>query len=162
MHDKTKRPRGTGSLAVRTDAAGRDTWYGRFWVNGRLAKRRLGRKRPPGEKVGMTRSQAEAALRRLMLETAAAPPGQSERLSIEEAGKRYIRHLEAIGRKRSTIDDYRGTLRVHLAPFFGGRAMSAITRTDVEAFIATKQRASKAPKSIRNWLSLLHSVFVYA
>ena len=62
---RPRRARGTGSLSTRRDKAGRDTWYGRFWVNGRLVKRRIGLKRPPGEKVGLTRAQAEAALRKV-------------------------------------------------------------------------------------------------
>jgi site-specific recombinase XerD len=33
---------------------------------------------------------------------------------------------------------------------------------DVEDFMRAKRREGKSPKSIRNWLSLLHSIFVYS
>jgi integrase len=157
---RPRRARGTGSLSTRRDKAGRETWYGRFWLNGRLVKRRLGLKRPPGEKYGLTRSQAEAGLRRLMQEAAAAPP-LVERLSVSEAGERYVGHLERIGRKRATLEAYESTLRVHLAPFFAGRSLDAVTARDVEAFIDAKRRVGKQPKSIRNWLSLLNAIYVH-
>jgi integrase len=157
---RPRRARGTGSLTARRDTAGRDTWYGRFWLNGRLVKRRIGLKRPAGEKHGLTRSQAEAELRRLMQEAAAAPP-VVERLNVAEAGERYIDHLERIGRKRATLEAYESTLRVHLAPFFAGRSLDAVIARDIEAFIDTKRRESKQPKSIRNWLSLLNAIYVH-
>jgi integrase len=157
---KPRRARGTGSLSARRDKAGRETWYGRFWVGGRLVKRRIGLKRPRGEKYGLTRSQAEAALRRLMDDAAAGPP-VSERLSVAEAGERYLEHLAGVGRKRATLEAYESTLRVHLAPCFAGRSLDAVSPRDVEAFIDAKRREGKQPKSVRNWLSLLNAIFVH-
>ena len=57
------RPRGTGSLLRHTHRNGAETWYGRWWVDGRQVMRRLGPVRPPRSRTGLTRSQAEAALR---------------------------------------------------------------------------------------------------
>ncbi len=34
-----RRSYGTGSLDVRTDSAGRETWYGKWHANGRRVKR---------------------------------------------------------------------------------------------------------------------------
>ena len=42
-----------------------------------------------------------------------------EDLTLDEAGRRHVDRLELLGRKRSTLMDYRSTLRVHLVPFFG-------------------------------------------
>jgi hypothetical protein len=39
-----RRPAGTGSLFTRTDAAGRESWYGKLRVGGRQVKRKLGAK----------------------------------------------------------------------------------------------------------------------
>src|SRR3954447_5425134 len=70
------RPRGTGSLSIRRDKAGRETWYGKWRdADGRQVKRALGPKRLAGTRIGMTRSQAEASLRRAMeTDRAASPP----------------------------------------------------------------------------------------
>src|SRR3954454_13375400 len=69
-----RRSYGTGSLFVRRDSAGQETWYAQFRSGGRLVKRSLGRKRALGTRDGLTQAQAEAAFRRLVNETAAAPP----------------------------------------------------------------------------------------
>jgi integrase len=159
--EKTRRPRGTGSLTVHRDSGGRETWYGSFYVGGRRVKRRIGPKRETGTRKGLTRTQAEAALRRLNEDAEPAPP-VVERLTVEEAGERYLRELESLGRKPSTMGDYRSTLRVHLAPFFGEKALNEIHKADVRDFMVAKRREGKAAKSIRNWLSLLHSIFAFA
>src|SRR5215831_5960228 len=114
---KQARPRGTGHLKLRRDRAGRGTWYAKFHVHGQQVMRVLGPARQAGSKVGLTKAQAEAALRRAIESERAAPP-VAERLEVGEAGRRYLLHLETLGRKRSTLMDYESTLRVHLTPFF--------------------------------------------
>jgi integrase len=78
---------------------------------------------------------------------------------VAEAGERYITHLTALGRKRSTLQDYESTLRVHLAPRFGSMGLERIGPEHVEAFIATKRAEGRAPKSVLNYLGFLHSLF---
>ncbi|MGH2984569.1 MAG: tyrosine-type recombinase/integrase [Solirubrobacterales bacterium] len=82
-------------------------------------------------------------------------------VDVREAGERLIEHLTSLGRKRSTLGNYESYLRVHLAPFFGERALNRIGRGDVEAFIAAKRREGREAKSILNYLGLLHSIFDY-
>src|SRR5262245_41360786 len=110
---KQLRPRGTGHLKLRRDRAGRGTWYGKFHVHGRQVMRKLGPARQPGSKVGLTKAQAEGALRRAIESERAALP-IAERLGVGEAGRRYLAHLEMLGRKRATLMDYESALRVHL------------------------------------------------
>ena len=81
-----------------------------------------------------------------------------EELSLEEAGRRHVDRLELLGRKRSTLMDYRSTLRVHLVPFFGDVPIAAITAGQIERYLTVKLRAGRAPKSIRNDLGLLFGV----
>ena len=83
------------------------------------------------------------------------------RLDIEAAGQRFIGQLRALGRKKSTLEDYESTLRVHLVPFFGERPLEAIDVSLVEEFIFTELERGKAPKSVRNYLGLLHSILAY-
>jgi integrase len=80
----------------------------------------------------------------------------------EQAGARYLAHLAAIVRRRSTLGDYESYLRVHLVPFFGDLPLDKVARSHVEGLIAEKITDGRAPKSVRNYVGLLHGVFVYA
>jgi site-specific recombinase XerD len=51
---------------------------------------------------------------------------------------------------------------VHLAPFFGATPLEEIDEEDVDALIAYERSEGKAPKSIRNWVGFLHSIFAFA
>lgn len=145
---------------MRRDSTGAETWYGLWWVGDRRMKRRLGPKRKSGTREGLTRAQAERELRR-RIETES--PTRLERSStVEEAGHLLLAHLESLGRKRSTLGEYESYLRVHLAPFFGERPLTRVRREDVESFMAAKRREGKAPKSIHNYVGLLHGIFAFA
>jgi integrase len=156
-----KRSYGSGRLFVRVDAAGVESWYGSWRVGGRRVKRRLGAKRRSSSADGLTRTQAEAELRRLMA-TARVVPGASRR-TVAEAGAAYVEHLEHVmERKRTTIADYRGYLRRHLAPFFGGRPLDKIDRARVESYLLVKKREGLSAKTIQNHLNFLNGIFVFA
>jgi integrase len=156
-----KRSYGSGSLFVREDKRGHETWYAKVRIGGRQAKRALGPKRQAGSRQGLTRSQAEARLRQLIDHLAAAP-AVAERLTVDDAGGRFLVHLAARGRKHSTLGDYESYLRVHLAPFFADLPLAKVTRLQVEGFIAEKLADGRAPKSVRNYVGLLHAIFAYA
>jgi len=151
---------GTGSLSVRRDARGVESWYGQWWIGRRRVTRKVALKRQQGSRRGFTRAQAERELQRLIDRDLVAPI--DDHVTVEEAGDRLIDHLTSLGRKRSTITEYRSFLRVHLAPHFADKAMDSIGPRDVEGFIAARRREGKATKSILNYLGLLHSIFVYA
>jgi integrase len=161
MHSESTqpRPRGTGSLLRHAHRSGGETWYGKWWVNGGQVMRRLGSVRA-GTRDGLTRSQAEAALRRAIEDSQTNRP-LSERLDLAEAGRRYLENREAIGLKPGTLTDYESYLRVHLLPFFGRRALEQITPDEVEAFIAAKRQEGKAVKSILNYVGLLNTLFAH-
>jgi len=157
----SRRFHGSGSLYTRVDGRGRVSWYAQFRVGPRQVKRRLGPRREAGGRDGLTRSQAEARLRRL-LEEAQAAPALPERLTVADVGERLIRHLRSLGRKPSTVEGYESYLRVHLEPFFGQLPLEKLRPADVEAFIAERREQGCAPKSIRNYLGLLHSIYEFA
>src|SRR4051794_30559570 len=115
----TKRAAGTGAILVHKAKNGSETYYGQFRHDGRLVKRKLGLKRAPGTRDGLTRPQAERQLRRLM-DDHEARPAVAERLTVEQAGQRLIAHLTAKGRKTSTLMSYDSVLRTHLVPAFPG------------------------------------------
>ncbi|HEX6490806.1 MAG TPA: tyrosine-type recombinase/integrase [Gaiellaceae bacterium] len=158
---KARRPRGTGCLFLRRDAAGRETWYAKYFAGGRQVKRALGLRRQPGSGLGLTRAQAEAELRRLLQTVSSAPPLR-ERVDLAEAGARYLERLALLGRRPSTLADYESILRVHLVPFFGGRSLEGIGPEQVEAYVGLKLQQGRAVKTVLNQLRLLHGIFAFA
>jgi integrase len=157
----SRRSYGTGSLYVRTDNAGRETWYGHWRANGRQIKRRIGPKRVDAGRGGLTRTQAEAELRRLIGETQVRPRAR-ERLSVDEVARRYRLDAERRGRKRSTVQNIESETRVHLVPFFGDRALDAITAEDVVDLVIVLEDKDLAPKTIRNVVATLSALFNFA
>lgn len=156
MATKTRRAPGAGHLFIRKSGAGLESWYGKWTVEGRQIKRKIGPKRAPGGAKGLTRAEAERALRRLMEDDNVAP---SERLDVSTAGRRLIDHLEAMGRKKATTEAYDSLLRIHLTPFFAGRSLDAIRPEDLEAFIRKESADGSSAKTIRNALGFLHSIY---
>lgn len=156
-----RRSYGTGSLIVRTDARGGEAWHAKVRAGRRQVWRKLGDKRAPGSRHGLTRTQAEARLRKLIEELERAPV-VVERLTVEDIGTRYLTHLTTLGRRRSTLADYESYLRVHLVPFFGNVPLDKVCRNDIDDFVAEMLADGKAPKSVRNYLGFLHSLLAYA
>lgn len=157
---EVRRPQGTGSLLVRRDRTGRETWYGKWRVGNRQTMRALGPRRAPGEAVGLTRRQAEEQLRRLIGEERGRP--LEERLTLAQLAERFLAHKETVGLRRSTLRDYASHLRVHLIPFFGGRSVDAVTPIEVEAFMRAQLRRGLSRKSVDHHLGLLSSVYRFA
>ncbi len=62
--DDTRRSYGTGSLYTRTSSTGVERWYGRWRAGGQQHGSRIGLKRVPATREGLTRAQAEKELRR--------------------------------------------------------------------------------------------------
>jgi integrase len=156
-----RRSYGTGSLVVRADGNGTETWYGLWRTGRRRVKRALGPKRASGSRDGLTRTQAEAELRRRMQgETVVV--GRAERKTVAEAGERYVEHLATVKRrKRTTIADYRGYLRRHLVPYFGERTLDRIEPDHLERYMHEKL-ATLSPKTVTNHLTFLHGLFAFA
>ena len=106
----TKRSYRSGRAYARTDANGREMFYGSWWANGRRMNRRLGVKRPRGSREGLTATQAEERLRELIAETEPTAT-RRDRLTLSEAGARYRRHLEKGGRTRAADAGIKSTAR---------------------------------------------------
>lgn len=156
-----RRSYGTGSLYTRADKAGREMWYGRWWSGGSQCKRRIGAVRVPSSPAGLTRTQAEKVLRKLMGETQTRAP-VGERLCLEELGERYVRDLERLGRKRSTLTAVRSALDVRLVPFFGDKGLDSYKDKDVQRFVTLLEGDGLSNKTIRNYVGVLSSLLRYA
>jgi integrase len=156
-----RRSYGSGRVYVRTDSAGRETFYGSWWANARRVNRRLGVKRARGSREGLTAAQAEAELRRLMGEVT-PNAAQGDRLDVAEVGRRYRKHLEALGRKRSTLAAAEMVLRVWIEPHLGGRALESVRSEDVEDMMRAMTAEGVGAKSIRNYIGTLSALYRYA
>lgn len=161
MNPSERRGYGTGSLLAYTGAGGKETWYGRWYVGRKRVKRRIGPKRKPGGRKGLTRKQAEAELRRLMVAEQPPPVGRVE-LSLTEAAEHMLRHLEALDRKPTTLETYRSLLRTHLALRLGDVPIEEVTPRQVEALAAEMREEGKAAKTRLNALKLLSQIFAFA
>lgn len=169
--ESTRRSYGTGSLYVRADAAGREVFYGRWRDEGRQVKRAVGLVRQKGSSEGLTRQQAEKALRALIVASRPAD-GPARAKTFEEVADRYVAHLEALGRKPSTIQDVRSHLRHWLRPHFAERNVDRITVEDVDRLVAAMRKGERpsglglskplGPKTVRNIIGNLSAVLAYA
>jgi integrase len=155
-----RRSYGSGRVYIRSDSAGREAYYGSWWSNGRRVNRKLGPKRARGSREGLTAAQAEAELRRLMRDVQSAPP--IDRLDVSEVGQRYLAHLKALGRKRSTLTAVEMALRVWIEPHLGGRALARVRPEDVEDMMRAMVAAGVGAKSIRNYVGTLSAIFRYS
>lgn len=160
MVAKARRSYGTGSLYVHTGKAGTKTWYGRWYSGGKRTRHVIGLKREAGSREGLTRSEAEAELRRLMHEAQMAKDRTS--LTVATVGERLLRHLEIVGRKPTTLATYRSTLETHLLPAFGTLPLGEVDPERIENLMAAMQESGKAAKTRANALVLLHQLFHFA
>jgi integrase len=155
-----RRSYGTGSLYARRDGRGRESWYGRWWLGGERIKRKIGPKRQPGSRDGLTRAQAERELQRRI---ESERPVVRSRLTIERAGDLYLRHLEhVVERKPTTVADYRSMLRSHIEPFFGLKPLERVDEEQLSAYVVAKKREGLATKTISNHMVFMHGLFAFA
>ena len=81
------------------------------------------------------------------------------RRTVADAGGALLEHLEAIGRAKSHRETVESHLRVHIVPAIGRVAVDRLEEEHITRMVAGLRRAGKAPKTIRNILSTLHSVY---
>jgi integrase len=151
MSGRGPRAYGTGAIYIKHGA-----YYGR-WVtaDGGRANRRLGRARRPGGQDGLTMKEAEARLRELIDEVDhVSDPSRT----VADAGRALLEHLEAVGRSKSHRETAESHLRVHIEPTIGRVPIDRLDDERITRMAAGMRRAGKAPKTVRNVLSTLHSV----
>ena len=153
---RNRRAYGTGSLYIENGI-----YYGRWrTADGGNANRRVGPVRAPGTSQGLTKRQAEAKLREMM-DGAHGRVAAAPKRTIEHVGSLQAASLAAQGRKVSHVETLESHVRVHLAPFFGTAQISRIDAVDVERLMAKLRKQGLAPKTIKNVLGSLHSIFDY-
>ncbi|MEJ7787870.1 MAG: site-specific integrase [Solirubrobacteraceae bacterium] len=149
-----RRAYGTGTLRV-VRGSWIASWYG---SDGRRMQRKVGVARTEGRSDGMTKAQAEQALRRMREIGLKREVASGQRVTMAEAGIELCRRLELKGRKKSHRMTVESDLRNHITPFFARGTLDRITPEDIERYIAAKQH-TLAIKTIRNHVGTMHSVF---
>jgi integrase len=149
-----KRAYGTGTLYEKEGA-----WWGRWrTANGRRPHRKVGPARTSG-RDGLTKKQAEQALREMIL---ASNAGARSRGSLDPTvgamGAALVAKLRGHGRKRSTIESVEGHLRVHITPLLGELPVSSVEDGDIVRLVDGLVRAGRAAKTIRNVVGTMHSL----
>lgn len=153
-----KRPYGAGALFEKHGA-----WYGRWRLpDGRRLSRRVGPVRQPGTDEGLTRREAEAQLRKLMLAEEIAPtPKAAARHTVDDAAIALIEHKRVQGVSHSYLQTLSAAQRCHFGPV-GSMTLRKVHRRDVEAMSAALLTRGLAPKTVSNTLKILHGVFEHA
>jgi integrase len=151
VSSKSPRSYGSGSVYVKHGA-----YYGR-WVtpDGGRANRRLGLMRKPGATQGLTRKEAEDRLRELIREVHAVSCAER---TVADAAQALLERLEALGRSKSHRETVESHVRVHIVPAFGAVAIDRLEEEHVTRLAVKLRRDGKAPKTIRNVLSTVHSI----
>ena len=153
-----RRDYGTGHLYEKSGS-----YYGRWRTfDGRQLNRKIGRVRSAGETDGLTRAQAErrfpaapGAGGASATSRPAAPtcrPSTSVATSLRDT-------LELRGMRKSYREACEYMQRVHITPRMGERKVTDVPTAEVEALARLLLKKGLAPKSVRNVLGFLHSVF---
>jgi integrase len=90
------------------------------------------------------------------------PPAAGSVVAFASTAEQMLRNLEALGRKPTTLDNYRAILRSHLLPRFGEDAVSGVKKSDIEAFMTALTKAGKAARTRSGIFKLLSQVFTFA
>jgi integrase len=157
LQNPNRRRRGTGSIVVR-----HGVYYGKWRSDdGRQIMRRLGLVRPRGTRDGLTQTQAEAELRRLMGDVQPRV-AMNNRHTLAEIAEARLAAKENAGLKRSTARGYQSVVEAHLIPFFGDRRVDRITEASVAAFDAKLRENGLKTQTRRNILGLLSAMLATA
>ncbi len=174
--EASRRAPGMGSLLTRRDGSGRHTWYGKWSVDGVQIKRRVGPKRTPGTRDGLTRAQAEKKLRELMTTVEPARPA-SDALTMDDLGQRYLANLTRRGRKKATTTAVESILRIWLNPFFASKDVRTISVEDVRDLMHMMEHGRRpgpklkgdrrygrpaGAKTVRNYIGTLSALLNFA
>lgn len=153
----SQRGRGTGHLHEKWGS-----YYGRWrTLDGRNLNRIVGPVRTPGSTDGLTRTQAERAFRQLQdaEERAPRPVRGAAIPTVDEVTDSLRQKLSLRGARRSYLDGCESMQRIHISPRFGDTAVSDVTTARVETLATAMLKDGRAPKTVRNVLTFLHSVF---
>ena len=152
-----KRAYGTGRIFTKHEA-----WYGSWRTpDGKRTTRKLGAVKQ-GRGDGLTKTQAEAVMREMILTDATRPVSRDGAPTVQALGRVLLARLEQQGRKPSHLESVRYHLSAHIEPLIGDEPADTLTDHDVQRLIDRMLRSGRAPKTVRNVIGTLHSVLQIA
>ena len=156
-----KRDYGTGSLYIDPK---RDAYYGRWrTAKGQLLNRKVGPVRHRGESDGLTRAEAEKKFRKMQEEEDRKPRvAASARKTVDDAADSLRQKQVIEGARKSYKENCESMQRVHISPALGRKAVDRVTTAQVEKLAEDMLAKGLAPKSVRNVMTFLHSIFEHA
>jgi integrase len=141
------------------------SYYGRWRTSdGRLLNRKVGKVRSVGERDGLTRTQAEREFRRLQEgeEQTPRPRHDAEIPTVDAVAASLRQKLALRGARRSYRENCASMQRVHVSPHLGSIRVVDVTTANVEMLAAAMLKKGLSPKTVRNTLSFVHSIFEHA
>jgi len=160
-HGMARRAWGTGHLYEK-----HGSYYARWRASdGRLFNRKVGAIRTAGARDGLSRSQAEKEFRRLQDVEERAPrrePPAVEALTVNVVIASLRRQLQLRDSRLSYVQNCESMQRVHISPLLGELPVAEVRTRDIEVIADVMLSRGLAPKTVRNVLTFLHSVFEHA
>jgi integrase len=154
------RQHGTGSLTVRNTKRDGEVYYAQFRKGGKKVARRLGPVRQPGSKTGLTPTQANTALARMIADyEPPVIPDEGTGIRFPEARRAYVKSLKRAGRKKATLVAVESCFKVWLEPHFGNKPLDRVTPDDIEALVSSMEVKGLAAKSVQNYIGTLSAVY---
>jgi integrase len=141
------------------------SYYARWRApDGRLLNRKVGRVRSVGERDGLTRTQAEREFRKLQEheELAPRPRHDAEIPTVDAVADSLRQKLELAGARRSYRENCASMQRVHIGPLLGSLRVTDVKTADVEALAGAMLKKGLSPKTARNTLTFVHTIFEHA
>lgn len=155
-----RRVTGTGHLYEK-----HGSYYARWRTgDGRLLNRKVGPIRAAAARSGLTRSEAEKEFRRMQAAEEYAPrrdpatPGPT----LAEVSAALRRQLQLRGSRPSYLENCESMHRIHISPVVGAMPVADIKAPDIEAVAQRMLSRGLSPKTVRNVLTYVYSVFEYA
>jgi integrase len=152
-----KRNYGTGQLYIK-----QGSYYGRWRTSdGRRLNRRIGPVRPAGSSEGLTRTEAENVFRKQREKEEKQPRllQVAARVTLEDTGDSLRRKLALEGARKSYLEGCESMQRVHIVPRLKNATLQRVERRDVEHMAQQMLKDGKAPKTVRNVITFLYSIF---
>lgn len=117
--------------------------------DGRRTTRKLGAVRKA--RVGLTKTDAEAKLREMMLTDDGAEAARAgSGLTVEQMGVAVLARLRRDNKKRSHIESVESHLRAHINPLLGDILVVDLGETDVDRLVNRMLREGLQAKTVRN------------
>ncbi len=82
--------------------------------------------------------------------------------TLAEFEKEFISNYAEANNKKSEVQTKKSAFKNHLVPAFGSMRLDQIGLRDIEAFKAAKLKAGRKPKSVNNYLTVLHKMLSVA